>query len=464
MRHAARIFLLLTGAALLAHYLPFGWHILTAKRQRGPFVYYSDTGAGFLFTRVEKSGGDTRVLHTDTAGRTLERDAFEALLPLTFHTQLYKTGVMPKEIGGVAITPGALRREQFNLRIRPADLDTPSVPLHPVFETDDGRARLETPPDFMRITGAAAQSGSGVSPLSEKRQDAASTPPPPATLTSRRRAIEFLDPKTNTILPEKSALYSDAFARARFVFPVTAAGSNPTARKPYDEGIYLADAEGQTFLLRQARGQPDLLRVADRAADPDAWRALRPRHIIVNEIETRELRALIIDAAGKPWLATGENHRLVPLPATRYNPAADTLSLRGNLLHRLLVVQTAPAPGAAPAHEAVALDRDYRVLDRHEETLPDPAALPAARAGRVLFPLDWWLADSDSGYLGFHARVTPRDLLPAALALNLALLAAHIYILRRRRQLTPARLPDLAATATLGLCGFITALLLSRAE
>ncbi|MDR2674500.1 MAG: DUF4857 domain-containing protein [Opitutaceae bacterium] len=444
MRHAARIFLLLTGAALLAHYLPLGWHILTAGRQRVPYVYYGDTGAGFLFTRVEKAGGDTRLIHTDAAGRALERDTFESLLPLTFHAQLYKTGAMPKEIGGVAVTPGALRREQFNLRVRPDQLDTPLVPLHPVFETDNGRARLEIPPDFMRINGAA-----GV----------ADAPGPGA----RRRAIEFLDPKTNTILPEKSALYTDAFARARFVFPVTAAGSNPTARKPYDEGIYLADAEGQVFLLRQARGRPGLVRVADHAADPAAWRALRPRHIIVNEIETRELRALIIDAGGKPWLAVGENHRLVPLPVTRYNPAADTLSLRGNLLHRLLVVQTAAAPGAAPALEAVALDRDYRVLDRHHETLPDPAARPAARAGRVLFPLAWWLAGDTSGYLGFHARVTPRDLLPAAAALNALLLAAHLLILRRNKTLAPARLPDLAATAALGLCGLLPALLLPRA-
>jgi hypothetical protein len=432
MKHAARIFLLLTGAALLAHYLPVGWHILTAKRQRGPYVYYSDTGAGFLLTRVVKTGANTALAYTDTTGRTLERDAFEALLPLTFHAQLYKNGAMPKEIGGVPITPGALRREQFNLRVAPDDLDTPLVPLLPVFETDDGRARLETPPDFLRI-----------------RDDG---------------RAEFLDPKTNAILPEKSALYTAAFAGARFAFPVTAVGSNPTSRKPYDEGIYLADAEGQTYLLRQARGQPDLLRVADRAADPAAWRALRPRHIIVNEIETRELRALIIDAAGKPWLATGDDFRLLPLPVTRYDPAADTLSLRGNLLHRLLVVQTAAAPGAAPALEAIALDRDYRVLDRYEEKLPDPAAFPAARAAQILFPLDWWLADDTSGYLGFHARLAARDLLPSALALNTLLLAAHLVILRRRRTLTLARLPDLAATAALGLCGLAAALLLPRAD
>ncbi len=458
MKHAARIFLLVTGAALLAHYLPFGWHILTAKRQRAPVVYYSDTGAGFLFIRMEGTGGNTRFFYADATGRTLERDAFESLLPLTYYAQLYKNGTMPKEIRGVAIIPGTLRREQFNLRVRPEQLDTPLVPLLPVFETADGRARLSPPPDFMRITGAAAQSGSGVPPLSERQQDAASAPPPPTTLTSRGRAIEFLDPKTNTILPEKSALYSDAFARARFVFPVTAAGSNPTSLKPYDEGIYLADAEGQTFLLRQEHGQPVLLRVADRAADPGAWRALRPRHIIVNEIETRELRALIIDADGKPWLAVGENHRLVPLPVTQYDPAADTLSLRGNLLHRLIVVQT------DTTLEAVALDRDYRVLDRHEETLPDPDARLSARIGQVLFPLAWWLSDSTSGYLGFHARTPVRDLLPAALGLNALLLAAHVIVLRRRKILAPTRLPDLAATAALGFCGLIPALLLPRSD
>ncbi|MDF9833554.1 hypothetical protein M2103_001781 [Ereboglobus sp. PH5-5] len=423
-KHLARIFLLLSAAFLLAYYLPFAWHVLTARRARVPFVQYSDTGHGFLFTRynISPETRDVSIRYTDAAGRAYERDAFEQMLPLTYFMQLEKNGAMPKTINGVKITPSAIRREMWSLRVRPDSLDTPAVPLYTVFETDSGRARLEMPDDYMRI--------------------------------HKNGRVEFLSPKTNKVLPEKSALYTEAFANAQFAFPVTALGSKPNPRKSYDEGIYIADANGQLFRLLQAKGMPRLARIADTAADPDAWRALRPRHIIINEIETRELRAFIIDDTGQPWLVTGKDYRLIKLPVTNYNPTTDSLAIRANLLSRLVLLQK------EDSLEAVALDRNYTVLDRHEEKIESRDQQPAAKIAKILFPLRWWLVDSDSGYFGFYTKTGAA----CSLALNAILLLGYIIFLKLRRHNLRAQLPEYALIAIGGLCGLIAALLVPRVE
>lgn len=423
MKHIARIFLLLSATALLAYYLPIGWHLLTGSRQRVPYIQYGETGAGFLFTGVKYENGEATVVYTDRAGNSYTRDAFEKMLPLTYSAQLYKNGTMPSEIKGVKITPGSIRREMFGFRIRPESLDTPGVELLTLFEAESGRARLEVPQDFMRI-------------LKDGR-------------------IEFPEPKNNSVNTEKSERFTNAFARAKFNFPVTAIGANANPRKPYDEGIYLADAEGQMFLLRQVRGEPEVTRIGDIAADPGAWRALKPRHIIVNEIETRELRALIIDTNGQPWLSVGEKHRLVKLPVESYTPAGATLSIRGNLLNRMLVVQT------EEKQEAVALDREYKVIDRYEGDLTAPSALPPGKIGALLFPFTWWMTDDSSGYFGFYGKFGSA----LAFALNAVFLVLYIIWLRiRERKVSAVFVPDFIIIAAGGICGLLPALLLPRAD
>lgn len=424
MKHLARIFLLISGTLLLAYYLPAAWHILTATRIRVPFIQYSDTGHGFLLARVEyNETTKTAAIHyTDTEGRSYERGDFEKMLPLTYYYQLYKDGTMPGEINGVKITSASIQREMWKLRLSPDELDTPSVPLYTLFEAESGRVRLDPPDDFMRI-----------------RADG---------------RIQFINPKSNKILAEKSARYTEAFARASFAFPAAVVGANPTPLKPYDEGVYLADAEGRIHRLRQVKGAPELIRIADIAADPAAWRALRPQHIIVNEVETHELRALIIDTAGQTWLAVGENYTLIKLPAAGYSPATDTLVLRANLLSRLVLVQT---PGKITA---IALDRDYEVLDTYEENLPTAARQSASKIARILFPFHWWLHDNSSGYYGFNAE---HNGVPA-LAFNAFILVAYTIFLLIRRQFTSARLPDLAVVAVAGIFGLMSALLLPRVD
>lgn len=418
MNPAARVFLLITGTILLAHYMPAGFWLVADERQRAPVVFYSCIEDRFLLLLFEN--GEAR--RSDPAGAIYEREEFERLLPLDNYLQLYRDGRMPSEIDGVAITPERLRRERINLRLRPAMLDSPSAGLVPLFDAESGRARLETPGDMMRLG----------------------------------RSVEFLDVKANRALPEKTARFQNAFAGAGFVFPARLVGGNPVARKPYDEGYFLVDAAGEFFHLRQARGEPQLRRLADFVAPGEKarWARLRPRHLHVQEQNNREVRLLIVGEAGDVHLVAGEDYRLVTLPLSRFDPATMQLWLRGDLLNRLVTVTSGEHV------EAVVMSRDYEFVDRHTETWTPREDRPAGRLAAALFPFTLNFESEGSGYLGFHLA---RGNWPA-LAMNLGLLAALAGWWRVRKRPLAPRLPELAAVGVGGVFGLALVWLLPKTE
>lgn len=419
MKLAARIFLLLSGTLLLAHYLPAGFWLIADKHQRAPMVFYSCIEKRFLLLRSEK--GELR--RTDPAGAVYEREDFERLLPLDNFMQLYKDGRMPKEIDGVAITPEKLRRERVNVRLRPEALDSPSTGLTPLLESQSGRVRLEMPNDMMRL-------GSG---------------------------IEFLDVKANRVLPEKSAKYQKSFADSGFVFPARLIGGNPTTLKPYDEGYFLVDAAGAFFHLRQVRGEPELRRLADIVpqGEKGRWAQLRPRHLHVQEQDNREVRLVIVGEDGGVHLVIGKDYHLVTLPLLQFNPGTMHLSLRGDLLNRLVTVHSDDRV------EAVAMNREYELVDRYTESLTPREARPSGRMAAAIFPFTLQFESADSGFLGFHLAWGNW----LAWGINLGLLAAVAGWWRfRKRPVNACRLPELVTVGVGGLFGLLLVLLLPRTE
>lgn len=418
MKLAARLFLLLTGTLLLAHYLPAGFWLVADKHQRAPTVFYSCLEDRFLLFRSEKG----EIKRTDPAGAAYEREDFERLLPLDNFMQLYKDGRMPKEIDGVAITPEKLRRERVNVRLRPVLFDSPSTGLTPLLESQSGRVRLEMPGDMMRLGGG----------------------------------IEFLDVKSNRLLREKSAKYQKAFADAGFAFPARLIGGNPSTLKPYDEGYFLVDAGGSFFQLRQVRGVPELRRLADivQPEEKGRWAQLHPRHLHVQEQDNREVRLVVVGEDGGVHLAIGKDYRLVTLPLKRFDPATMQLTLRGDLLNRLVTVSSDESV------EAVVMNREYAFVDRHTETLMPREARPAGRLAAALFPFTLNFESDGSGFLGFHLSWGNK----LAWAINPGLLVVLAGWWRWRKQPFGPRLPELAAVGVGGLFGFLLVWLLPKTD
>ena len=418
MKLFARLTLLITGIVLLAHYLPAGYWLVADKSQRAPFIFYSCVTNQFLFNRVVAG----ELLRTDLHGRVYEREEFENLLPLDNYMQLYKDRRMPKEINGVAVTPEKLRRDRINLRIKPVVLDSPAVALYPLIESDNGRVRLEMPGDFMRF-------GNGV---------------------------EFIDVKSNAVIAGKSAQFTAAFATAKFVFPVKLVGGNPSTLKPYDEGYFLVDSQNSIFQLRLVRGEPELKRLTDLVA-PDKqplWAGLKPLYLHVQEQDNHEVRFIIVEESGRTHLVVGADYQLVALPLEHYNPTTTALSVRGDMLNRLVAVN-----GEAQV-EAVVLTRDYQLVDRYAETLPARKDRLAGKLAGIIFPFTLEFESETSGYIGFHLDFGR----PASLWLNGGLLVVWMGWLLVRKQSLVHRVPDLLAVAVGGVFGFLLVLLMPKAE
>jgi hypothetical protein len=383
---AARIFLFLSGTLLLAHYLPSGYWLITGKQQRPPFVFYSCIEKRFLLMRSEKG----EVVRTDTLGKTYDRDEFETLLPLDNYMQLYKDQRMPKEIDGIAITPEKLRRDRLNIRVKPESFDSPSVPLYTLFEAESGRTRLEVPEDVMRLGNT----------------------------------IEFVNVKQNQVVGEKSARFQQAFAG--FKFPAKIVASNPSALKPYDEGFYLVDATGAFFHLRQVHGNPELTRIVDVVPESEKqkWTDIKPRYIHVQEQDNREVRALILDQSGKVFLVLKTDYRLIPLPLEHYDPDSMALTVRGDILNRLV------SANSRNSTEVVVLNRNYEYVDRYVEELQPVKKQSVGRLAGALFPFSLEFESTSSGFLGFH--FAPGNALAIVVNLVLALIFTTWYWFKKR--------------------------------
>jgi len=419
MKTLPRFVLALTTLLLLAYYVPAGYWLVAEKVRRAPNIQYSCVNNSFLFYRHDGDG----VRMTDGTGKEYERSEFEALLPLLHWAQLAKEGRLPKSIGGVDLGIDKIRRAQFSARLRSEELNMPSVPLYPLLEAESGRVRLEMPGDTMRLS----------------------------------TGIAFLDPETRSVIEGKTALFAKAFEKAGFKFPVRVIGGNPTNKKPYDEGFYLADAQGEIFRLRQVKGAPELLRLAgDLAKDAHAnsWKGLKPRAFIVQESDSRSLRVLILDEEGRLHLALGPDYRPVTLPLQTYDPSRSVLTIRGDLLNRLVVCDS------GDRIEALAFDRDFNLLATHLEPVPARENLPAGRLARHLFPFMLRMEDSSSSFFGVYVDWGSA----LAFATNGVLLLLVLVWRRLKKLPLRTRWPDLAVIAFGGVLGLVSAVLLPKSD
>jgi hypothetical protein len=416
MKYFPRILILITLVGLGAYYGPALVHLLLAERQRVPVVFYSPDSDEFLFFRYE--GGE--VQRVDKQGNLYSREEFDALLPLMHAAQLIKDGRMPETISGWAWDPAAARRARINMRLRARQLDTPMVPLFPLYESESDRVRIETPRDFVRFGGR----------------------------------IEVVEAKRNQLDIAATAEMQQVFDAAGFQLPVQLVGGNPTTLKPYDEGYYLLDMQGDLFHLQKRRGQPLLVRVPLETlpGDRQKLQEIDPVFLLVQEHENRLIRVLVIGARGEVFAITGPNYTWQPVHFENYDPSTMDLSLRGDALNLLFSV------AGAEHLEAVVLNRDFSPAARYEEPLPGESNTFAGRVINTLFPFVLDLEYANSGYLNFSLKINS----PSAFGISSILAAAWAGFLFRRKQWRASRIAEVVLVAMSGVVGLIAVNLLPR--
>lgn len=409
----SRFLLLIATIMVSAIYLPKFYWMAFEVNPRAPRIMYSSLTREFMFIKSDFTNRIPRAKYLDIHGNSYSQDEFEKKLPLAFYRQLAATGQMPDSIGSVKIDLKEVRLNQIFMRIRSNDLDSPQIQLFPLFESASGRVRLSLPDDYFRI----------------------------------HRRMEFINAYTNKIEPEKSRLFTDSLRAAGFQFPATFIAGNPTTRKPFDEGYFVADARNNLFHIKMVKGKP-FCRNTHFPAD------LKIQGMKVYEHPLREFYGTIITQDDKIFLLSYDNYRLIELPLPEYNHKNTTFYFRGNLFYRILILRK---PNNI---QAVVTDRKYQVVDTYRTSWKKRDERLAGVVANYIFPFTIKLSDISSNYINFFFHFSNGTFI----ILSLLLLLLTVAIYRVKKVNFVQHWLDFLLVLVTGLYGFIAIFIFSRID
>lgn len=190
---------------------------LTYKPDKYPFVYYST----ILDELAIMNYANERPM-SDKKGNTYTTSEMDSLLPMLNYRQLMSDGRLPDSIRGQEMNVRIIRSKSFTFRYDPSEINTPTCELYILFEAMPKRVGLTMPEDVFRM----------------------------------KDKIEFIDTETNTVNEEKSQAFQAELDKNKYSFPSRWLVGNPNPRKPYDEGYFSLDANGQLYHIKMVNGRP----------------------------------------------------------------------------------------------------------------------------------------------------------------------------------------------------------------
>lgn len=320
----------------------------TYGQDRYPFVYYSSLLKEFCFTEFD---GRSDPLH-DASGNVYTRAQFDSVMPLLNFRQLNSDGLMPDSIDGVAVDPRQLRIKQVVYRYNPKDINTPEIGLYIMYEAMSGRVNLESPGDVFRL----------------------------------KNKIEFIDIETNSVNEEKSSRFQAALEKAGFVFPAQWSSGNLSIRKPYEEGYFTLDSDGNLFHIKLVNGRPYV-------RDTKIGRNIEIAWFSMLEVSDKRFYGFLYDKAGKVYIIEedGGKYRPVPLEIDALDLNKDEMMIMGNIMYWIVSIQNEKG-------------KKIFALKTDDLTCVDSYFLPAPENkwniySQYLFPFYFTLQNADTDYL-----------------------------------------------------------------
>jgi len=399
MEKISRYILVFVAILSFAVVLPKFYWMAFGKPMRVPFVQYSCVNKDFMIHRISEKKW------IDTKGNEYTREEYEEKLPMLFTKQLLASGTMPDSINGIALDMRAVSKEKSFFRLRASEVDAPRPDLFPLFESRSGRAQLELPEDFFRINWR----------------------------------IDFIDATTNTIVEEKSQLFSAALFRKGFSFPAKIIAGIPTPRKSCDEGYLIIDSKDQLFHLKMIKSKPFVHKV-------DLPEDLKFRHIGCVDNKNKAFYAFLISAKNEIYILEQDNYSLLKWPVEGYNAANCDLKIYGDFFNYTAIIE------AKDHLKAIVLDKHYQFVDSYTEKWP---VREESREGRIfasIFPAQLSLTHENSTFLRFY--FTPSKGYNW-IFLNLLFLTMHLIWLIKRKSELKNHFADLGIVALTGIFGFI---------
>lgn len=383
----------------LAIFLPWLYWTAFEKPVRKPFVQYSCINHQFMIQRIGEKKWE------DASGKQYSREEYEQMLPLMFLKQLLASGTMPDSINGTALEMRLISRDKSFFRLNASEADAPAPRLYPLFESRSGRAQLELPEDFFRITWR----------------------------------VDFIDAATNQIQEEKSQMFSAALFQKGFAFPAKLISGLPTQRKSCDEGYLIVDSKEQLFHLKMIKGKPFVKKV-------DIPEGLNFKYIGCVDFKNKDFYAYLFSDKNEIYILTQDDYKLIKWPVDGYDPATCDLKIYGDLFNYTVIIE-------ADDHiKAVALTPDYQLVDTFSESWKTKEQLTEGKVFASIFPAQVSMVSENSKFIRFYFTLSKGA---NWLFFNLLLLVLHFVWLFVRKVRIKNHLTDMGIVAVCGIYGLI---------
>ena len=396
----SRYILVLIGIIGFAIVIPRFYWMAFAKPIRAPFIQYSCIDKDFMILR-----SDEGVVRTNTKGQEFDREEYEAKLPFMYTRQLLMNQTMPDSIDGVEMDMHDISNARSTFRVRPKDIHAPQPSLYPLFESKSGRANLEMPEDFFRITWR----------------------------------MEFIKAATNKIDEEKSRMFSAVLYKRGFEFPAKSINGIPTTRKSCDEGYLVVDSKDQLFHVKMVQAKPFVEKV-------DVPQGLTFKTIQCVDFSDKLYYAYLFTANNELYVLTQYDYLLVKMDAENIDPEKNEIRIYGDLFNYNVI-----STGDGFVVSQV-LDKDFKKVDEYSESWAVRDERKEGKIAQFLFPVQLKMTDADSGYIKFFTEINDTF---NWLILSLVLLVIHFFLIKKQEAKLQKNLLDFALILGSGIFGFI---------
>ncbi|MDD3807179.1 MAG: DUF4857 domain-containing protein [Candidatus Marinimicrobia bacterium] len=398
----SRYILIVVSIVVMAIYLPDLYWLFFDVKTSSPYVSYSPVDSMFIMYRH----GDNGLVFYDEEGNTYTREEYEEKLPLFYYMQLIADGRMPDSLHGIPLDPNEIKTNRNNHRIRTYTHDVPQIPLYPLLESESGRVTLEFPDEFFRITD---------------------------------KGMEFVNSKTKKVNKEKSALFTDALKNADFQFPAKRVYTNPTTRKPFDEGCFVIDNKNEFYHIKRAKDQP----VVRNTRLPEE---INICYMLVSENNLKEYYGIIISEDNRLFFLTYDNYKLVELPTKGiYKVGEMTVVITTDLFFRQVTLNK------NDGIDVFVTDRNYNLIDEYHESWKPREAYPQGKVARAIFPFSLSAEDDSSAYVGLYSEWH----FPLAWIGNLISLLLFALFVKKEGRTWKGAIPELILVTLTGIYGLI---------
>jgi len=401
MKKISRYILVFITILTSAVALPKLYWLAFEKPIRAPFVMYSCINHDFMIQRHNNG-----LIRLDNKGNQYTRDEFELKLPLLFVRQLLISGTMPDTINGIAMDVHDISQARSTFRFRPKTMIAPDPGLFPLFESESGRANLEMPRDYFRIT----------------------------------RRMEFVNAKDNKVDEKKSQMFTAVLQKRGFNFPAKIIAGIPTTRKSCDEGYLVIDKKDQLFHIKMIETRPYVKKVEL----PDK---IKFKHIECVDFKNKKYYSYLFSTDNEIYILTQDEYKLIKFPVTGFIAEKEELRIYGNLFY-YTVIST-----AVDHIKVTVLDNEYNKIDEYNETWPKRSERTEGKVFSYIFPAQINMADKNSSFINFYFEKTKGY---NWLFLNFLLMIIQFGIIREEGLKPRKNLIDFAVVAVTGIFGFLS--------